>query len=113
MPDRSWRNRLTRRLLVFGPAMIVLLTGALSLAALRHAIETRDLVVHTRDVLDAASSLFTAMLEAETAQRGYVISRDSTLLDSYQRASASADGDIRKLRQLTRDNPSQQARVDS
>ena len=113
MPDRSARNRLTRRLQVFGPAVIVLLTGTLSLAALRHAIETRELVVHTRDVLDAASSLFTAMLEAETAQRGYVISRDSTLLESYERAAGSADADIRKLRQLTRDNPAQQARVDS
>jgi signal transduction histidine kinase/CHASE3 domain sensor protein len=113
MPDRRNRNRLTRRLGVFGPALIVMITGSLSLGALRHAIDTRDLVIHTRDVLDAASSLYSAVLEAEAAQRGFVIAGDSAFLRPYRRASERADSMITRLRQLTGDNPSQAVRLDS
>ena len=112
MPDRRRRNRLTRRLAVFGPAVIVVLTGALSYAALRRELTLRELVLHTRDVMDASSELERSLLSAETAQRGYLLTHDTTFLMPYRGAPQRVDDALRRLEALTRDNPAQQRRVE-
>src|SRR5512133_2223887 len=113
MPDGNRRNRLTRRLAVFGPALIMVITGSLSLGALRHALATRDLVIHTRDVLEDATSLIRAELEAETTPRGFVLAGDTASLHPYSRAATQTDTIIAGLRRLKRDNATQHARLDS
>jgi signal transduction histidine kinase/CHASE3 domain sensor protein len=113
MPDRRRRNRLTRRLAVFGPAVIVVLTGVLSYAALRRELVLRDLVLHTHDVMDASSDLLTALLTAETAQRGYLLTHDSAYLVPYNGAPQQVDRALRRLQGLTRDNVAQQSRLDT
>lgn len=113
MPDRRPRNRIARRLAVFGPAAIVVLTGVLAAYAVKQVTENRDLVQHTHDVLDASSSFLTAMLDAETASRGYVLLDDSTLLRPYSTAPRRASDAIGALRRLTSDNPAQQLRIDT
>src|SRR4051812_18206126 len=113
MPDRRRRNRLTRRLAVFGPAAIVVLTGALSYAALRRELMLRDRVLHTRDVMDASSDLLTSLLSAESGQRGYLLTHDTTFLAPYQGAPQRAERALTRLDVLTRDNPLQQRRLDT
>src|SRR3954469_23075734 len=114
MPDRRRSARLLRRFAVFGPALIVVVTGSLSLWSTRGVVATRTLVIHARDVLAVSSRLMTSPLEAETAQRGYILTRDTAFLDGpYRHAPARADSLLTELRRLTRDNPGQQARIDS
>src|SRR6185503_11117173 len=113
MPERAERSRVARRLAVFGPAAIVLIVGALSFGALRRSLNTRTAVLHSHHVLDAASSLLAALLEGESAMRGYALSRDSTLLDTYRTVPVRADSLVVRLRDLTRDNLGQQARIDT
>ena len=72
-----------RLTLVFAPAAIVIAVGAAAFAAQREGLRTRDWVLHTRIVLDASSRLLTALLDAETGSRGYIITRDSALLAPY------------------------------
>jgi len=112
MPDGR-RRRIARRFTVFGPAAIVLLTGLLAYSALQDILMTRRWVLHTRDVLDASSSLMIAVFEAETGQRGYLITDDTAFLDPYRGAATRATGAAERLRLLTNDNPLQQQRVDS
>jgi signal transduction histidine kinase/CHASE3 domain sensor protein len=107
------RDRLFRLILVFAPAAIVLAAGAASYAAQREGMETRDWVLHSRNVLDASTNLLTALLDAETGQRGYVITHDPVLLEPYFGAEARADTMLGRLRELTRDNPVQQLRLDT
>jgi signal transduction histidine kinase/CHASE3 domain sensor protein len=113
MSDRRSRSRLTRRLAVFGPAGIVVLTGLLAFLALDRVRATRRLVQHTHDVLDASSVVLTALLDAETATRGFVLTHDSTFLAPANGAPARARQGVDSLRKLTVDNPAQIARVDS
>ena len=107
------RDRLFRLTLVFAPAVIVLAAGAASYAAQRDGMETRDWVFHSRNVLDASTHLLTALLDAETAQRGYVITHDTALLQPYVGTRARADTSLGRLRELTRDNPIEQLRLDT
>lgn len=111
MSDPRRRHRLTRRLTVFGPAGIVVLAGALSYAALRRELTLRELVLHTRDVMDASSDLERSLLAAETGQRGYLLTHDSSFLAPYRGAPQRADSALRRLELLTRDNPEQQRRL--
>jgi len=107
------RVRAARRIAVFGPAAIVIVIGALSYGALRRAIEMRALVAHTRSVLLASTSLLTALLDAETGERGYLLTRDTTFLEPYQGASPRIDSLLAQLRSLARDDLKQQRRLDT
>jgi signal transduction histidine kinase len=113
MPDRRFRNRIARRSAVFGPAAIVVFTGFLAFVALSRVRSTRQWVQHTRDVLDASSRVLTALLDAETATRGFVLTHDSTFLDPAREAPERARSGLNALRALTVDNVVQQHRVDS
>src|SRR5262245_25859642 len=113
MPDRRWPNRFARRLAVFGPAGIVVLTGVLAYLALDRVVQMRRWVEHTNEVLVQSSSLMTALLASETATRGYVLTHDSTLLSQYGGSPQRARQSLDSLRRLTTDNDAQQARVDT
>jgi signal transduction histidine kinase/CHASE3 domain sensor protein len=111
MPDP--RSRLIRRLTVFGPALIVVLTGALSYSALRRTLDTRALVEHSRDVLDASEGLLTAVLDGETGERGFLLTHDSTYLAPYHGTGTRAKLALERLHALTVDDPVQQRRLDT
>ena len=73
-PRKPWtrRRRLGRRVAVFGPAVIVVVCGVLSLGALDRALSTREGVAHSRDVLEASAAVLTALLDGETGERGFL-----------------------------------------
>ena len=113
MSDRRKRVRWARRIAVFAPAVIVVIFGALSFGVLRRSLETRDLVSHTRQVLSTSTELLTALLDAETAERGYLLTRDTTFLDPFEGASPRVDSLLAQLGVLIRDSPRQRARIDT
>lgn len=113
MPDRRTRSRLTRRLAVFGPAAIVVLTGTLSYASLRRLQSNTQWVQHTHDVLDASSRVLTSLLDAETGTRGFVLTHDSLFLAPAKTAPDRGRAALADLRTLVADNPRQAARVDT
>src|SRR5947207_3057005 len=113
MPNQRKRVRAARRIAVFGPAAIVVVIGALSYGALRRAIQMRALVTHTRSVLLESTSLLTALLDAETGERGYLLTRDTTFLAPYQGALPRIDSLLAQLRSLTSDDLAQQRRTDT
>jgi len=113
MPDRRTRVRAARRIAVFGPAAIVVVLGALSYGGLRRTIQMRQLVADTRSVLQTSTSLLTALLDAETGERGYLLTRDTTFLSPYRGAAPRIDSLLSQLRGLTRGYPAQQARLDT
>jgi methyl-accepting chemotaxis protein len=52
------------------------------------------------------------LLNAETGQRGYIITGDVSYLEPYNGAQASLDSEIKTLRNLTSDNPTEQQNID-
>lgn len=107
------RRSIGRRLAVFGPMAIVVISGVLSYMSLLRVVRTRDSVMHTRDVLDASSSVLIALLDAETGERGYLLTHDSLFLGSFRTTRARVDAALNTLHGLTVDNVSQRGRIDT
>ncbi|MCX7285555.1 MAG: CHASE3 domain-containing protein [Novosphingobium sp.] len=61
----------------------------------------------THAVLTTLDDVLAAVLDAETGQRGYLLTGRETYLEPYAAGLARAEGKLRKLDMLTRANPNQ------
>jgi methyl-accepting chemotaxis protein len=73
---------------------------------------TTHWVDHTYQVITTVNQVTTTLLNAETGQRGYIITGDASYLEPYNGAQASLDSEIKTLRDLTSDNPTEQQNID-
>lgn len=99
-------------------ALAVLAISGVSVALLDRSadIETRSSfqwATHTLEVENALHKTLAALVEAESAQRGYILTGDTIYLVPQSEAVAMARELIRSVRRLTVDNASQQRRLDT
>ena len=69
-------------------------------------------VMHTEQVLNELGSLLSLAKDAETGQRGFIITDKPEYLAPYNAAISTTAQTIQNLRQLTADEPNQQRRLD-
>src|SRR5258705_12181667 len=74
--------------------------------------EAKNWRVHTGEVLETLGTALDAMLDQETGVRGYLIAGDERFLEPYHRGGDAYTATLRKLKDLTSDNPAQQGRLD-
>jgi methyl-accepting chemotaxis protein len=93
----------------------VLLTaiGSVAYVSINKLMSTTQWVTHTQEVLERIAAVLSSLKDAETGQRGYVITGDDAFLEPYRTGSRDALVVVKDLRKLTADNPAQQKRVDS
>jgi PAS domain S-box-containing protein len=96
-----------------GTALLVLLVGGASYFAMGRSTRAASLVAHTDSVLVERERVLSALKDAETGARGYMITNDTLFLDPYKGAAAEFTESLNKLRSLTTDNRLQQIRLDS
>src|SRR5207249_1142969 len=77
----------------------------------RVLIETGRWVFHTHDVLRQIDAIQSTLVDADAGERGYLLTGDDAYLVPYRTARARTADDLTRLRDLTRDDPDQQARV--
>lgn len=94
------------------PIAAFVIVGAVSYAAIANFVDDASWVTHTYTVIDKIDSLLVTMVDAETGQRGYLLTGNTTYLAPYHYAIGSIDRQIGDLRQLTSDNPVQQSNVE-
>ncbi len=98
----------------FGAALFVIgvlaLVGYSNIASLT---TTSAQVTHTHEVLSGLASILSSLKDAETGQRGLVITGEEHYLVPYNSAIARVRREIGHLRALTIDNPAQTQRVDA
>src|SRR5690606_12347298 len=73
-----------------------------NLRALRQAT---DAVAHTYEVIETLESVLSLMRDAETGQRGMVITGEEKYLEPYTAALARIHARVAQVQQLTVDNP--------
>lgn len=71
----------------------------------------RQKVTHTYEVLDVLGEVQSRLVDAETGQRGFLITADEKYLEPYNNAARAADDAVKRLAELTKDNPRQQERI--
>jgi PAS domain S-box-containing protein len=114
MPLRGSQS-LERRSLLWsfaGLGMLLLIAGV-AVWTLRQVAESDFWVDHTREVINANQQLLSDVRDAQSAERGYIITGDEGYLETHRSASADIPRSAEKLLQLTADNPGQQKRIES
>jgi PAS domain S-box-containing protein len=103
-----------RRLLL---RLVVLPLVALGLLALTVAYGFRLVqssarrVDHSDRVIARANNLVKLMVDEETGLRGFLLTRDTTFLEPYQKATQQLDPEFTALAKLVRHDPEQSARL--
>ena len=103
------------RKLVAGFALAVFTTALVGLVGFRAVdslLDNQHMVEHTNEVLGETEGLRSSLKDAETGQRGYLITGGDDYLAPYRAAVTAAPKALAQLRQLTSDNKHQQARLD-
>jgi PAS domain S-box-containing protein len=92
--------------------VILVSFNVVSYQMLQHEREHMSLVKHSRQIIDAVGEILSAMKDAETGQRGYLLTGDPQYLEPYQTATKYIQSDLEALRGLVQGNAVQQRRSD-
>lgn len=113
MPPPGLRVATTRGLAVaIGLLVVALMVDAgATLYNVRQIATNVEWVSHTHEVLAKLEAALSSLKDAETGQRGYLLSGDPAYLDPYRAAVSRFPGQLAELQQLILDNPAQTARL--
>ena len=89
--------------------LLTLLSGAIKYYNVSEKKETIDLLTHEQVIIRESYSLLTSVLDAETGQRGFILTNDSAYLHPYQASIAVVGQKLNALTLLASDNASQRA----
>ncbi len=96
----------------FGLASAILvLIGVVSYQQTQVFINTNNQVIKTQEKINSLEELLSQMKDAETGQRGYILTGDEAYLEPYKAALAKID--IENLKNLTVDNSIQQSQIET
>jgi signal transduction histidine kinase len=113
MNGRRWtlRQRVTALCLVVG-AVLVLLAGAAAGIATQNRAHLTTLLDQTGPLRTNSQELLTALVDQETAIRGYALTGNRDDLAAYEAGVAAADRLVGEMEPLLSDKPDIQARLD-
>ena len=88
-----------------------LISGGIAYLNIRTLREDNQMVVHSHQVIITLDGLLSTVRDAETGQRGFLLTDNEHYLEPYNAALLTATSQLDELSQLTRDNPQQQDRI--
>ena len=104
------RNKI---ILAGGLIIAVLAVNAIiSYRATRTLIDNERILTHTYDVINALAIVLSTLKDAETGQRGFLITGDEKYLAPYNDAVSRIDGEMERLSTLIVNNPSHHQQVE-
>jgi methyl-accepting chemotaxis protein len=94
------------------PCLLLVGIGVVAYRSISSLTSTNHSVTHTQQVLEHIAEVVSLLKDAETGQRGFVITSDEIYLEPYQAGIDRLPHVIKDLRLLTADNPNQQSQLD-
>jgi signal transduction histidine kinase/DNA-binding response OmpR family regulator/CHASE3 domain sensor protein len=101
-------------LVSFGLAAVLaffLVSGGVAYLNVRTLREDNQTIVHSHEVITILDDLLSTAKDAETGQRGFLLTDNERYLEPYNAAIAEVASQLDQLRELTLDNPKQQSRI--
>ena len=104
---------LKRNLLIgFGASLLILMISSIaSLTSIRSLLNSAEQVRHTNEVVQKLEETISTMKDAETGQRGFLITGKEEFLEPYQGSFQKTTALLDNIQQLTIDNPVQQQNI--
>ncbi len=93
--------------------VLLVIASAISYVSIRKLIEQTYWVDHTNLVIYNLERVISLMKDAETSQRGYILTDDKGFLDLYYEASRQIIPQVKEVKRLTGDNLYQQQHADT
>ncbi|HTK22127.1 MAG TPA: CHASE3 domain-containing protein, partial [Mucilaginibacter sp.] len=93
--------------------LIVLAIGFVSFFTLQRLLKSNQAVSHSSEVMQKLERVLSLMKDAETGQRGYLLTGKTNFLEPYNGAYTESITLTDELTRLTSDNPQQQANLAS
>jgi CheY-like chemotaxis protein/signal transduction histidine kinase/CHASE3 domain sensor protein len=87
-------------------------SGFFSYQKTQFLLNDAEKVAHTHEVITALDAILATVKEAESAQRGYLVTFNESYLGPVHTAKVATDGLLLRVQELTRDNPRQQNRLE-
>ncbi|MEJ1240786.1 response regulator [Chryseolinea sp. T2] len=103
-----------RRNLLFGfsaSLIILIITSIASYVSISNLLESSQWVNHTHEVIQTLERFRGSVTDAESVQRGFLLTGDRTMLQAYNEARTRAMEGLAVMRTLTNDNEEQRARM--
>ncbi|MBV8465797.1 MAG: CHASE3 domain-containing protein, partial [Burkholderiales bacterium] len=97
---------------LFIKAVLLTIIGIIGHLSVTQLIDTGEWVTHTHQVLEHIATISSELKDAETGQRGYLLTGEDSYLEPYIAAVDAAPKNLRELRDLTADNSEQQRHLD-
>ncbi|MEI6815065.1 MAG: CHASE3 domain-containing protein [Bacteroidota bacterium] len=93
--------------------LLLILTGIewFTFRTTNELIDNTKLVNHTHTILTKLELVFSFLKDAESGQRGYMITNDSAYMETYKMDNNNVKNEIAELMKLTGDNPKQQQQI--
>lgn len=108
-------KKLVRKLQIgFGFSIFILLvTSSASFVSIKKQTNNRGQVIHTQRVIQSVSQILADLQDAETGQRGYLLTGKSNFLEPYYYSVNALPSSIKGVRSLIGDNTRQKQQIDS
>lgn len=114
MAKLQMRNSVEHQVALGAVASVLMLIsiGWLSHYTTNRLVVTQKWVAHTHEVIATLESGLAILTDAETKQRGYLLTGSDQFLRDCQAAQAQVAGWYKQIRQITSDNPQAQHQLD-
>lgn len=98
-----------RNLLIgFGVSIIILIiTSGASLISITNLLDSAKKVTHSNEVANQVDEILITMVDAETGQRGFLLTNDEVFLEPYNRSANVINNKLQNINELVNDNPEQ------
>ena len=94
--------------ILFVLAMLIIgIVGIRSYVEIQQAREMNRWVIHTRQVMEGLGQILSELKDAETGQRGFVLTGEERYLEPYKAATTNMPKTIETVSSLIQDNPEQ------
>src|SRR6267142_2325947 len=119
-PEAPWQGggkmnwKMGNRLILTGFVIATAILGFVGWQSYRNTTrfaEASEWRKHTYEVLRNLDETVARLVDAETGQRGYLLTEVDAYLEPYRAAIKNIDQTIGRLKSLTSDNPNQQKRI--
>ena len=107
MARRSVRSLVP--LALIAALLIVGLNTWFAVAAIRSLLSSGAWLAHTWEVIGQNDRMLSDITSAESATRGFLITGNAPLLETYRSVQRDLPGELNHFQELTRDSPAQQA----
>src|SRR5579863_8780432 len=91
--------------------LAIIVVAGLSYGALESSLASAQRVTRTLQIVEQLQAILSTLQDAETGQRGFLLTSNETYLTPYNNATAAIDGELANARKLLVNNPEQLARL--